>query len=232
MMIRSWFSILMVLLLALSCTSVAQKTDLPVAQFKEGMAKPDIQILDVRTQGEYNSGHLKGAYLADWTQPKIFDERVKSLDKNKPLYIYCLSGARSGAAVEKLREDGFKEVYNMEGGMVAWRNAQMPVEGVAFTKQITFEEYSALIPLNKTVLVDIGAVWCPPCKKMEPVIKDLVEQKTVEFELVSIDGGSQEKLASDLHADSFPTFIIYKNGKETWRQSGVVSKEILLQELK
>lgn len=232
MMIKNLFSILLFSLLAISCTSVAQKTDLHVAQFKNGMAKPDVQILDVRTQGEYYSGHLKGAFLADWTQPKVFEERVKSLDKNKPVYVYCLSGGRSSAAADKLRQDGFKEVYNMEGGMMVWKGAQMPVEGITSAKKITMEEYLSRIPSSKTVLVDIGAVWCPPCKIMEPVIKDLVQGKQADFVLLNIDGGAQEKLATDLHADAFPTFIIYKNGKETWRQSGVVSKEILLQQLK
>jgi rhodanese-related sulfurtransferase len=223
--------ILLSSLLAVACTSVAQKNDLPVAQFKDGIAKPDIQILDVRTQGEYNSGHLKGAFLADWTQPKVFEERVKSLDKNKPVYTYCLSGGRSSAAAAKLRQEGFKEVYNMEGGMMAWKGAQMPVEGIGAVNPITMGEYFSKIPSNKTVLVDIGAVWCPPCKKMEPVIRDLVQGKKADFVLVYIDGGTQEKLATDLDADAFPTFIIYKNGKETWRQSGVVSKEVLLKQL-
>lgn len=218
--------------LFLSCNLNAQQTDLPVAQFEKEIGRKDIQILDVRTQGEYNSGHLQNAFLADWTKPGIFLERIQSLDKNKPVYVYCLSGGRSSAAADKLRLEGFKEVYNLEGGIMAWKAAQMPVEGKAAEKAITMEEYLSRIPINKTVLVDIGAVWCPPCKKMEPVIKNLVQQKSVEFILVSIDGGSQEKLASDLHADGFPTFIIYKNGKETWRQSGVVSKEILLQQLK
>lgn len=223
--------LLLILLTVASCASNAQKTDISVIQFKEGISKQDIQILDVRTQAEYNSGHLKNAFLADWTQPKVFEERIKSLDQNRPVYTYCLSGGRSSAAAEKLRQQGFKEVYNMEGGIMAWKAAQMPVEGTPTTKPMSMEEYLALIPKDKTVLVDIGAVWCPPCKKMEPVIADLVQNNKNSFELVIIDGGAQGRLAGQLKADAFPTFIIYKKGKETWRQSGIVSKETLLQQL-
>lgn len=152
-------------------------------------------------------------------------------DKDKPVYTYCLSGGRSSAAAEKFRQQRFKEVNNGEGGMMAWKAAQMPVEGTPATTPMSREAYLALIPKDKTVLVDIGAVWCPPCKKMEPVIADLAQNNKVSFELVNIDGGAQERLASQRKANAFRTFMIGKKGKETWRQSGIVLKEILLQQL-
>lgn len=218
--------------LFISSSIHAQKTDLSVADFEKGIHKNGIQILDVRTQNEYNSGHVKDALLADWTNEKVFEERVKSLDKNKPVYTYCLSGARSNAAAARLREKGFTEVHNLQGGIMAWKAANKPVEGVADVRQITMAEYLSQIPADKTVLVDIGAVWCPPCKKMDPVIKELVQTKKDGLKLVRIDGGTQEKLAAQLNALSFPTFIIYKKGKEVWRQTGIVSKEELMQQLK
>jgi rhodanese-related sulfurtransferase len=211
--------------------TIAQKTDLSSQEFEKGIANADIQILDVRTQGEYNSGHIKNAFLADWTQHDVFEERIKYLDKNKPVYTYCLVGGRSGAAAVRLREAGFKEVYNLQGGIKAWKEASKPVENVTKVKQLSEKEYMAMIPADKTVLVDIGAVWCPPCKKMEPVINDLLQSDGAKFKLVQIDGGAQESLAKELKAISFPTFIIYKAGKEVWRKEGMVSKEELLQQL-
>jgi rhodanese-related sulfurtransferase len=97
----------------------AQPSDIPVAEFSAGLEKEKVQVLDVRTLKEYNSGHIEGAFLADWTQREQFNERIKSLDKNKPVYAYCLSGGRSRAAAAHLRKAGFKEVYNLEGGIVA-----------------------------------------------------------------------------------------------------------------
>jgi rhodanese-related sulfurtransferase len=211
--------------------TIAQKTDISSEEFEKGIVSADIQILDVRTQGEYNSGHIKNSFLADWTQRNVFEERIKYLDKNKPVYVYCLVGGRSSAAAAHLQEAGFKKIYNLVGGIKAWKDASKPVEDVTKVKQLSAKEYMAMIPADKTVLVDIGAVWCPPCKKMEPVISDLLQSDGAKFKLLQIDGGAQEDLAKELKAVSFPTFIIYKAGKEVWRKEGVVSKEELLQQL-
>ena len=97
----------------------AQTTDLSTNEFENGSKKEDVQILDVRTPAEYNTGHIKNAFLVDWTQRDVFEERVKYLDKNKPVYTYCLVGGRSSAAVARLKELGFKEVYNLKGGIKA-----------------------------------------------------------------------------------------------------------------
>lgn len=214
-----------------SCQGGAQPSDISVEEFHAGIEEGKAQVLDVRTLDEYNSGHIEGSLLADWTRREEFFRRIQSLDKNKPVYAYCLSGGRSRAAAAQLRKAGFREVYNLEGGIVAWKRAAKPVEGVSRSKQMTLAEYQALIPVDQTVLVDIGAVWCPPCKKMEPVLKELVQTNGLAFKLVQVDGGVQEDLAKELGADSFPTFIIYKGGKEVWRKQGIVPKEELFKQL-
>jgi len=78
-----------------ACNSQAQQTNLSVAEFEKGIAQNNIQVLDVRTPGEYQSGHLKNALLADWNNDTEFQQRVKALDKSKPVYTYCLSGAEA-----------------------------------------------------------------------------------------------------------------------------------------
>ena len=100
-------------LVIISCQATAQTTDLSNDEFENGSKKEDSQILDVRTQAEYNTGHTKGVCLVDWTQRDVFEERIKYLDKNKPVYTYCLVGGRSAAAAARLKELGFKEVYNL-----------------------------------------------------------------------------------------------------------------------
>jgi rhodanese-related sulfurtransferase len=212
--------------------AVAQTTDLTSEEFQKNSSADNVQILDVRTQAEYNSGHIKNAFLVDWTQRDVFEERIKYLDKNKPVYTYCLVGGRSSAAATRLKELGFKEVYNLQGGIKAWKEASKPVEGVVTAKQISMKEFMDTVSSAKTVLVDVGAVWCPPCKQMEPIVSDLAKTSGGKYKLIQIDGGAQEKLAAELKAGSFPTFIIYKNAKEVWRTEGVVSKEELLKQLK
>ncbi len=90
--------------LLLSCNSVAQKTNLSVPEFEYAIGQDNIQLLDVRTPGESQSGHLKNALLADWNDKTEFQERVKSLDKNKPVYAYCLSGAGSNEAENRKKQ--------------------------------------------------------------------------------------------------------------------------------
>jgi len=215
-----------------ACTSSSpESTNLTVSDFEKGIQQSNIQVLDVRTSDEYQSGHLKDAFLADWTNQQQFTERVQSLDKSKPVYAYCLSGARSGAAAKWLREKGYT-AYNLDGGIAAWKKAGMPLEEVSSIKQISVEEYHSLIPANKTVLVDVGAVWCPPCKKMNPVIDSLTKAENLNFHLVTINGGDQTEMTNYLDIEVFPTFIVYKNGKEIWRKSGIVDAKELAQYLK
>lgn len=230
-MIRATLHLFLVLSFLVTGSLRAQQTDISPAEFAKGIQKPEVQILDVRTLSEYNREHLKNALLADWTQFEVFKERVKSIDKEKPVYVYCLSGSRSSEAAARLRKEGFREVYHLQGGIMSWKKAKMPLEGKPEVDEITMDQYLSQIPHNKTVLVDIGAVWCAPCKKMEPVIKEVLNKKGAEVMLIKIDGGVQEKLAGNLKAESFPTFIIYKRGKEVWRHTGLVSEEILLQQL-
>jgi rhodanese-related sulfurtransferase len=91
-----------------ACISNAQRPDqLTTDDFEKGIKQPGIQLLDVRTSGEYQSGHLKDAFLADWTNREQFIESVQALDKSKPVYTYCLSGVRSDAASAWLRENEF-----------------------------------------------------------------------------------------------------------------------------
>ena len=96
----------------LSCNAQTN-TALNTNEFESGITKDSIQILDVRTAGEYNSGHIKGALLADWNNKEEFKRRVAFIDKDKPVYVYCLAGGRSAAAAEKMRAEGYEKVYDL-----------------------------------------------------------------------------------------------------------------------
>lgn len=216
----------------LACNNEAQvQTSLTVTAFEKAISAQGAQILDVRTMDEYQSGHIKNAFLADWTNPDEFLFRIQSLDKSKPVYAYCFSGARSSKAASILREKGFI-VYNLTGGIAAWKREEKPLEAAISVKQLSESDYQSMIPADKTVLVDIGAIWCPPCKKMEPLIDSLASLQQSQFTVVKIDGGAQNAIVQSLSIKSFPTFIIYKKGKEVWRKEGQIGIELLAQQLK
>jgi rhodanese-related sulfurtransferase len=72
-----------------------------------------VQLVDVRTQREYDSEHIKGAMNIDWFQPFKFKMAIKNFDKQQPIYIYCRTGNRSQKAAKKLAEMGFTQIYDL-----------------------------------------------------------------------------------------------------------------------
>lgn len=220
------FLLMSLLTLLMACNSGAQEAnEVSVDAFGKGLTQTNIQLLDVRTAGEFRSGHLKGALQANWNDEKEFTERTASLDKEKTVYIYCLSGGRSRAAAEKLRTEGYK-VIEMAGGFNSWKRSNKPVEGASNEKQMTMADYRQQITGKEYVLVDFGAEWCPPCRKMEPIVNNfLAANKAISF--FKIDGGVHTDLMKTLNVDGLPTFLLLKNGTEVWRYKGVLTAEEL-----
>ena len=222
-----------VLLLSLIvCGTVHAQDGLSAAAFEKRINTEKLQVLDVRTATEFQSGHLKNALQADWLMMDQFADRVKYLDKTKPVLVYCASGVRSGAAAKWLLANGFADVKNLKGGLVSWKTEGKPVEAENTKAQLTIAKYKELIATAGTVLVDFGAEWCPPCKKMEPVLQQLETEMAAQFKLVKVDGGIDIEVMKMQKVESLPVFIVYKNGKEVWRKQGVVELSELKAKLK
>jgi thioredoxin len=211
-------------LLFISFHTIAQVPAIKPSEFASAIKAQNIQVLDVRTADEYKSGHLEHALQANWLNKAEFNDRTQHLDKNKTVYIYCLSGGRSAAAGAALAAQGYK-VINMEGGISGWKNASLPVEGTGNAKQTSKEAYNGQVNSTNLVLVDFGAEWCPPCRKMEPVLQAFMKENSKKLTLVKMDGGVETELMKSLNVEALPTFILYKNGKEIKRKQGLVSKE-------
>lgn len=191
--------------------------------FEKGMRQLGIQLLDVRTAKEFSTGHLENALQADFTKKDEFFERIKYLDKSKPVYVYCLSGGRSAAAARWMHENGYKEVVEMTGGVMAWKNAGKKLTGAAAGPQMAIADFQKAVKAEKWILVDVGAAWCPPCRKMEPVVRQFTTEKKIK--LLNVDGGKDTDVMNSIHAKTLPTFVLYKNGQEVWRKEGVATLE-------
>lgn len=83
-------------------------------------------ILDVRTSPELEGGYIEGATNIDFKSPD-FQEKISQLDRNKPYFVYCAGGSRSGKATELMRQLNFKRIYNLDGGFGAWKNQGLPI---------------------------------------------------------------------------------------------------------
>lgn len=90
---------------------------LDVQTFKDSITTKNVQLIDVRTPDEYNSGHIKNSKNIDFFSD-TFNVEFEKLDKEKPVYIYCKSGNRSGQSAIKLSAMGFKEIYDLKGGFL------------------------------------------------------------------------------------------------------------------
>ncbi len=97
--------------------------DISVAESKELIEKnkdnKDFAIIDCRTKGEFDMGHIKNSVLIDFYDPNFMQE-ISKLDKEKTYLIYCRTGSRSKVALGLMERAGFKEVYNMIYGIVEW----------------------------------------------------------------------------------------------------------------
>jgi len=232
-----YLSLLVAAIFSLACNSNSQPKETGVEQvqtgtlgsteFEQRMKDPNVQILDVRTAAEYKNAHLKNALQANWMDKAQFEDRTQYLDKNRPVLLYCASGIRSAQAMEELAQKGFKQLYNLKGGIALWKMDNKPLIAQAAVAELSLAAFESMVKGTKVALVDIGAEWCPPCVKMEPVLQQLQKDLPNAYTLIKVDGGNDVTVMKALKFEALPTFIVFKNGKETWRKQGIVPIEEL-----
>ncbi|MBT8385191.1 MAG: thioredoxin [Bacteroidia bacterium] len=89
--------------------------------------------------------------------------------------------------------------------------------------------FSDIIAQDTMVLVDFSAEWCGTCKMMAPILKELKQQLKDEIKIIKIDVDKNQTLAAKYQVRGVPTLMIFKDGKQVWRQSGVIQANQLLQ---
>jgi len=89
-------------------------------------------------------------------------------------------------------------------------------------------KFSELINQDTPVLVDFFAEWCGPCKMMSPVLKDVKDNLGEKVSIIKIDVDKNQALAAKYQVRGVPTLLLFKNGKQLWRQSGVLQKDELI----
>lgn len=113
-----------------ACSQQSEVKQTTVDQLSKVDFKKDdnIILLDVRTAQEVNEGHIEGSQHADVLRTDEFTMNISKMDKDKTYYVICRSGGRSSKAAGMMKDMGFKNIYNVLGGMTAWQNKQLPVE--------------------------------------------------------------------------------------------------------
>jgi thioredoxin len=214
-----------IIIFSISCSNSQNFKSVDLAAFKSTLDKTiNAQLIDVRTEDEFNGGHIKNAKNIDWNG-NDFDAQLTSLDKTKPVLVYCLSGGRSKKAAAKLTELGFKKVIELNGGYLAWSKAN-PESNAVWTG-MTKEEYAKLLTSDKIVVIDFYAKWCAPCKKMAPYLEKMNTELASTVTIHRIDADKNKSLFNALGYQGLPVILVYKNGKETFSKNEFVSEEEL-----
>lgn len=104
-----------------------QVLSLSPQQFSDSLNSGDYILLDIRTQEEYDAGHIKNAKQIDYYQTQAFSDYLNTLDKKANYLIYCRTGKRSSAALQLMQSKGFENVTELSGGYNAWVTDGFPV---------------------------------------------------------------------------------------------------------
>lgn len=125
---KIYLSLGLLILLTLSCAKEQEGVNLVDSNgFEKQMEETTSQIVDVRTPREFSEGHIANAVNMDVTSDD-FESKIEALDKDKPVMVYCKAGGRSAKAAGILKDKGFKQVYDLDGGMIGWNEAKKPIK--------------------------------------------------------------------------------------------------------
>lgn len=222
------FLICLLTITVMACSEVNSQNTLEPSAFNAAIsAETTPQLIDVRSESEFNDGYIAKAVNWPLNSP-TYATGIAKLDKSKPVYVYCLSGGRSASAAKDLESKGFTKVFNLKGGTLAWGNAGLPLSKTSNLPSVvsmTMEEYNQEINSAPLVLVDFYAKWCGPCKKMEPELEKLTKEGKIK--VIRVDVDANKELAKSFSITEIPILLCYKKGEKVMTLIGYQTKEML-----
>lgn len=234
-----YISIFILALIFNSCSksnSNKGSSDLSAVEFSDKIKElPDAPVIDVRTPEEFSKGHLKNAkniVLAG----NDFEKQISTLDKSKPVFVYCLSGNRSSSAASIMRSEGFKEVYELNGGILKWSRANLPVtkaniQTSNISSGMTRKQFDDKLNTDKLVLFDFYADWCAPCREIKPYLDEISKDMSDKVEIVRINVDENQELCRELKVDGIPDLKLFKNKSVVWSSTGYIEKKDILKSI-
>ncbi len=222
---------LIVVLATTACNQGSGQGLLDANQFEAKLnAKPDAQVVDVRTAEEYNDGHLANAQNIN-VDGADFNTQIAKLDKSKPVFVYCLAGSRSATAAGKFKKLGFTEVYDLKGGIRAWKAADKPLASAKAAQKgpvgLTKGDLDKMLAEKEFTVVDFTAKWCGPCKQLSPILDKIAKEWGVKLNVIKIDVDANPLVSDAYSIESIPALIFFSKTKMLGKTLGWSGEEKL-----
>ncbi len=171
----------------------------------------NFSILDVRTPGEYTNGFIEGATNLDYYS-NGFSDSLNTLDKSKVYLVYCMSGGRSNAASNKMRDLQFKYIYNMNGGLSAWIAAGFPITTGTKNWQIDLVHNQIKFYPNPATLESAFYLSQEALEEQQISIMNAMGQQITRFVMSQ---GTQKRVDLNQLAPGLYYYAVTKNGMLT-----------------
>ena len=184
-----------------------------VKAFAEYANNPDVQLVDVRTSEEFAEGHLEGALNMDVKSSSFIQTAKEKLNAGKRVAVYCRSGRRSVDAANQLTSAGFS-VVNLKGGIVAWKEAGMPVTNDAYevdifkTKSGKTVKFHAIVHASIRIDYDGKEIMVDPVGKLGNRTIDYTSMPKADYLLVTHEHGDHFDKAAIAQLSNNDTHII------------------------
>ena len=117
---KLFVAVLLISILISSCAIGQITNDIDIDEFRKKMVSEKYVLVDVRTEKEFDGGHIEDALNIDYFSDTFSDE-INNIGLENPVLVYCRSGNRSGKSMKIMSDLGFKEVYNLIGSIKGWK---------------------------------------------------------------------------------------------------------------
>jgi thioredoxin len=219
------------LLFLTACAQNQNIKEVDSKQFHQLIAADKGILLDVRTESEFNNGHIARAGQLNY-YALDFRRKLLLLPKDQPIYLYCNTGYRSGNAAEILAENGYTNVYNLEHGIMEWNLQNLPVIIEANAHPDTDNkmepgQFAKLIQSDSLVFIDFYAPWCGPCRKMMPMMDSLKVEYHNQVNIVKVNADASKSLIKNMKLIGVPYLALYYKGELLLSKNGAITREEL-----
>ena len=187
----------------------------------------DALLLDVRTPEETAKGYLKGAVFMDFYDSS-FKEQVSTIDREKPVFVYCAIGGRSWDVAKIMQEMGFKNVYDLKGGIIVWKIKNydyIKLKNDSARQGMNKVEFEKMIVNRPLTFVDFYAPWCGPCKIMVPALDAIEKEMKDSVLMIKINADENLQLMKDYGLKALPYVMVLQGTKVLFRHEGFMSAE-------